>query len=98
MSDFQSCQALAPSNTQYLYSGGPYFRYSLPPPVMPGEQTRTLWCLVEGDHAPFDVIVYDNHNINYLKECIKEKKKQLLSKDDASSLELWKVRIFYITA
>jgi Crinkler effector protein N-terminal domain len=65
---------------------------------MPGEQTRTLWCLVDGDYSPFDVTVYDNHNINRLKESIKEKKNQLLFKEDASSLELWKVRIFYIPA
>ena len=98
MSDFQSNRALTPSNTTISYSGGPYFRYSLSRPVIPGEQTRTPWCLVDSVHARFYVTVYDNHNINRLKESIKEKKSQLLFKVDASSLELWKVRIFYIPA
>ena len=95
MSNFQSNQTLTPSNTQYPYSGGPYFHYSLPPPVMPGEQTCTLWCLVDSDDAPFDVTAYNSNNISHLKEVIKEKRQRLLSNQDAPSLELWNVRIFY---
>jgi hypothetical protein len=59
MSDFQTNRPFTPSNTPHLYSGGPYLRYSLPPPIMPGEQTRTLWCLVDPDHAPAPVRVPD---------------------------------------
>ena len=62
---------------------------------MAGERTHKLWCLVEHDHAPFEVIVYDSTKIDGLKEAIKEKKSKALGDEDASSLELWKVRIFY---
>jgi len=60
---------------------------------MPGEQTRTLRCLVDHDPAPFGVTVYDSVNIDHLKDAIKEKK--VLRDVDASSLMLWQVRIFY---
>jgi Crinkler effector protein N-terminal domain len=90
MSDFKSNRAFTPSNTQHLY---PY-RYTLPPPlVMPGEP-RTLWCLV-GDHVPFDVTVYDGNKATHLKEAIKERNKKVFGDEDASSLVLWQVRIFY---
>jgi hypothetical protein len=75
-------------------TGVPYLRYSLLPPlVMPGEQTRTLWCLVDHDLAPFEVTVSDSVKIDLLKDAIKEKK--VLHDVDASSLMLWQVRIFY---
>jgi len=60
---------------------------------MPAEQTRTLYCLVYGDPTPSEVTVPDNAKIDYLKEAIREKK--ALRDVDASSLVLWRVRIFY---
>jgi len=60
---------------------------------MPGEQTRTLWCLVDHDPTPFEVTVSDSVKIDLLKDAIKEKK--VLRDVDASSLMLWQVRIFY---
>jgi len=60
---------------------------------MPGKQTRTLWCLVYGDSAPFEVTVPDNAKIDYLKEAVREKK--ILRDVNASSLVIWQVRIFY---
>jgi hypothetical protein len=76
------------ANTQYIYSGGPYLCCSLLPPlVMPGEHTHTLWCLVDHDPAPFEVTVSDSVKIDLLKDAIKEKK--VLHDVDASSLMLW---------
>ena len=63
---------------------------------MPGKETRTLWCLVYDDPAPFEVIVYDSDKVSQLKEDIKDKK--VLRDVSASSLVLWQVRVFYRTA
>ena len=91
MSDFQSNRAFTPSNTQNLCSGI-HYRYSLPPPIMPGEQTRILWCLDDPDHAPAPVRVPESADIDYLKEVIKEKFG--LHDVSTSRLVVWKVRIY----
>jgi len=93
MSDFQSNQAFTPSNT-HTYPGKPFPRYALLPPfAMDGEDIRTLWYIIDGDSAPFQTILHADDNILHLKKQIKEEK--VLRDVDASSLELWKVRIFH---
>jgi hypothetical protein len=59
---------------------------------MPGEQTRTLWCIVHPDQAPAPVRVPESADIDYFKEAIKEKFDIHVS---TSRLVLWKVRILY---
>ena len=68
------------------------YRYSLPPPVIAGEQTCTLWCLVDPDHAPAPVRVPESADIDYLKEAIKAKFG--LHDVSTSRLVVLKVRIY----
>ena len=63
---------------------------------MPAEDIRTLWCLVDGDPAPFQVSVDVRVNIDLLKKEIKRKK--VLHDLDAPRITVWKVRISYMLA
>ena len=55
----------------------------------------TLWCLVEGDTTYFSVVTLPTTSIGELKELIKIKKENTVSrKVDASNLNLWKVCCF----
>jgi hypothetical protein len=60
---------------------------------MPGEERRTLWCLIEGNPQaiPFDINVGAHFKINHLKKTIKNDR----SLDVDLTLVLSKVRIFY---
>ena len=55
------------------------------------DETRTLWCLIDGDLSPFMVTVPTSHYVGDLKELVWEKginaKTDVLAKD----LTLWKV-------
>lgn len=55
----------------------------------------TLTCLVHGDPTDriFEVKIDKNESIYSLKEKIKNKKSNLLSKTDANDITLWKVNI-----
>ena len=77
---------------QHLYSGG-YYRYLLPPPIIPGDQNRTLWCFLDPSYAPAPVRVPESADIDCLKEAIAGKFG--LRGVSTSRLVLWKVRIFY---
>jgi len=54
----------------------------------------TLWCLVEGDNAPFPISISPTAYIGVLKQYIKKDKEITLQKVDASNVNLWKVRYF----
>lgn len=67
---------------------------ALPPPfTMTGEETRTLWCVVEGESAPFYITVGVDVKINHLRWKING----VLGGIDESraSILLWKVSISY---
>jgi hypothetical protein len=54
----------------------------------------TLWCLVEGEKAPFPVATSPTAYIATLKKLIKREKEKALRRVDASDLKLWKVCYF----
>ena len=56
---------------------------------------RRLWCLVDGDPAPTQVIVdlHSSPNVDYLKDCIKSK--NALHGVRTSHVVLWQVSVFY---
>lgn len=54
----------------------------------------TLWCVVDGDCAPFQVHVHRNSNVDTLKKAIKVEVNHRL-KFNALKLILWMVRAFY---
>jgi len=57
--------------------------------------TRVLFCLIEGDTNLFEVTVSTGESICFLKEVIQEKRKNRLLRDvDAADLVLWKVSRF----
>ena len=57
--------------------------------------TRVLFCLIEGDTNPFEVTVSTGKSISFLKEVIQEKRKNGPLRDvDAADLVLWKVSRF----
>jgi hypothetical protein len=60
-------------------------------PTMSSQESRILWCLVEGCPKPYDIfdIPIDAH-VNRLKEMIKQRVKALRD-IDAENLELRKV-------
>jgi hypothetical protein len=62
--DFQSNRAFLPFSSKCYY-GGPFLRYA-----MPGGEIRTLWCFVDGDHAPFRIFVDAGAIIDDLKKMI----------------------------
>jgi len=54
---------------------------------------RILWCKIEGDSTPFQVMVPSNAFVSTLKESILDKRKHgLLRGVDAADLTLRKVR------
>jgi hypothetical protein len=54
---------------------------------------RVLWCKIEGDSTPFQVMISSNAFVSTLKESILEKRKHgLLRGVDAADLTLRKVR------
>jgi hypothetical protein len=82
---------LLPSELRFRSSGGLFHRYALHPvPAMLGENTRSLWCIVDGDPNPFEIVVTPSHKTNQLQEEVKLRK--VLHNIDASSLKIWKVR------
>jgi hypothetical protein len=57
--------------------------------------TRVLFCLIEGDTNLFEVTVSTGKSISFLKEVIQEKRKYGPLRDvDAAGLVLWKVSRF----
>ena len=52
-----------------------------------------LWCLVEGEADPFEVIANVGQNIYQLKKLI-QGEKAALRRVDASGIALWKVSMF----
>ena len=54
----------------------------------------TLWCLIDGDKAPFDVEIPIDGSISALKKIIKEERRHRLEKFDAADLILWEVCYF----
>jgi len=57
--------------------------------------TRVLFCLIQGDSNPFEVTVSTGKSISFLKEVIQEKRKNGPLRDvDAADLVLWKVSRF----
>jgi Crinkler effector protein N-terminal domain len=55
----------------------------------------TVWCLIKGDSAPFDVTVPANATIYDLKKLVKaEVENDALDGIGAGSLKLWKVSGF----
>ena len=60
---------------------------------MSGDQSRTLWCLVYGDSAPFKIVAPVNIDVDDLKKLVLEEVKQGdLINVNAKDLTLWKVR------
>jgi hypothetical protein len=71
----------------------PLVRYSFPPvfPTMSPQESRILWCLLEGDTKPYDIFdIPIVANVSRLKEAIQQRVKALRGVD-ADSLKLWKV-------
>jgi len=62
------------------------------------DTAHELWCLIEGTTTPtptpFSIDISPGASIDKLKDMIKEKKKNLFQRVDASDLILWKVRYF----
>jgi hypothetical protein len=59
-------------------------------------ETRTLWCLVEGDSSAFKVKPTLNADVDDLKALVYEEGKHGILRDvDAKDLGLWKVRTFF---
>ena len=58
--------------------------------------TRVLFCLIQGETNPFRVTVSTGQGIFFLKEVIQEERKNRALRDvDAVDLVLWKVRHFH---
>ena len=60
---------------------------------MPGEDYRSVWCLLDGDATPFEIDVVPSYKVNRLQEAIKLRK--VLPHVDASRLLIWMVRTVY---
>ena len=72
---------------------------SNPPAVSAENAQYQLWCLVEGDSAPFPVTVSTGTHVAGLKELIHYKRKARILQDvDAADLTLWKVSTFWTVA
>ena len=57
--------------------------------------TRALFCLIQGDTNIFEVTVSTGKSISFLKEVIQKKRKNGALRDvDAADLVLWKVSRF----
>ena len=57
--------------------------------------TRVLFCLIQGETDPFEVTVSTSKSISSLKGVIQEKCKNVALRDvDAADLVLWKVSHF----
>jgi hypothetical protein len=58
------------------------------------DKDMTLWCLVEGEDAPFSVLASPTTSIYNLKKIIKRENENTLQRVDASNVKLWKVCYF----
>ena len=58
------------------------------------DKDMTLWCLLEGEDAPFSVPASPTTYISDLKEIIKTENANTLQRVDASNVKLWKVCYF----
>jgi hypothetical protein len=89
MSEFQSNRPFSTSN----FIPHPLVRYGVPSlfPTMSPQESRLLWCFLEGDPKPYDVFdIPLSANVNQLKVMIKEKIESL-HEINAYCLKLWKV-------
>ena len=71
----------------------PLVRYGFPPvfPAMSLQESRLLWCILEGDPKPYDVFdIPIGANVNKLKAAIKQKI-EYLHDTNVYHLKLWKV-------
>jgi Crinkler effector protein N-terminal domain len=62
---------------------------------MADDEIRVLWCLIQGESTPFEVIAPVNVSINQLKKLIKEEGIDVTERDTilAKHMTLWKVSI-----
>ena len=59
------------------------------------DDTRVLFCIIQGDTNLFEVTVSTGKSISFLKEVIQKKRKNGALRDvDAADLVLWKVSHF----
>jgi hypothetical protein len=90
MSEFQSNSPFPTSN---FIPRPPLVQHRFPSvfPTMSPQESRILWCLVEGDPKPYDIIdIPIGAHVNRLKAAIQQRVK-ILHGVDADSLKLWKV-------
>jgi hypothetical protein len=80
-------KAANPPSSRRSTQGGSRVQVKSPTP----DDTRKLWCLIDGDFKPFDVTLLATRNVSDLKRLIWEEgikaKTDILAKD----LTLWKV-------
>ena len=85
--------ATSPFSTPQLLHYNSYMSFGRLPPQMQATELCQLWCLVEGEADPFEVIANVGQNIYQLKKLIQGEKAALRSVD-ASGIALWKVSTF----
>jgi Crinkler effector protein N-terminal domain len=79
--------------TSNVNSPSPLVEQRFPPvfPTMSPQESRTIWCLVEGDTKPYDIFdIPIEANVNRLKAAIQQRVR-LLREIDPDRLQLYKV-------